>query len=170
MTTHGSATVCQQAPHGNRTTRTATIINALKRRAQAVLNDSSLDPQSRAIIRYAMETQDPWLAELVRRADQGEGIIGALDFSQAPDTTEDDSSNEKVTTLAEVICKSGDEPETKTAALLVLMATSENSDHTKALANTAKHLALTRCAELNLNGMVDAQVATLEEKLLANVA
>jgi hypothetical protein len=32
-------------------------------------------------------------------------------------------------------------------------------------ANSAKHLAFTRCAELNLNGMVDAQIAMLESEL-----
>jgi hypothetical protein len=31
-------------------------MNALKQRAQAVLNDKSIDVQSRAIIRYALET------------------------------------------------------------------------------------------------------------------
>lgn len=72
---HSSASVRVETPHGNRTTRTNTIMNALKRRAQAVLNDTSIDPQSRAIIRYALETNDPWLAELVRRADAGENVV-----------------------------------------------------------------------------------------------
>jgi len=67
------------------------------------------------------------------------------------------------------VTRTGDEPETKSAALLVLMATSENSTHPKVLANTAKHLAFTRCSELNLFGMVEAQVATVEHELLANV-
>ena len=58
-------------PHVDQTTRTNTIMNALARRARAVLNDGSIDPQARAIIRYALETNDPWLAELVRRADAG---------------------------------------------------------------------------------------------------
>jgi hypothetical protein len=39
------------------------------------LNDTSIDTQSRAIIRYALETNDPWLAELVRRADAGEDVV-----------------------------------------------------------------------------------------------
>lgn len=47
------------------------------------------------------------------------------------------------------------------------MAQLENSTHPKTLANTAKHLAFTRCAELNLCGMVDAQIAVLEGELLA---
>ena len=145
MTTHSSATTREQEPHVNQTSRTNTIVNALKRRAQAVLNDRSIDPQSRAIIRYGLETNDPWLAELVRRADAGESIIGAIDFSQTPETSEDDSSEAKIETLAEMICSAGEEP---SAALLLLMSTLENASHPKMLANTAKHLAFTRYGEL----------------------
>lgn len=68
-----------------------------------------------------------------------------------------------------MICRGGDEPETKSAALLVLMATIENSKHPKALANTAKHAAFTRCGELNLYRMVEAQIATVEGELLAGL-
>jgi hypothetical protein len=67
MANHSSATVREHTSHANQTSRTNTIADALKRRAQAVLNDRSIDPQSRAIIRYALEINDPWLAELVRR-------------------------------------------------------------------------------------------------------
>ena len=73
----------KQTPHVNQTTRTATIINALKQRARAVLNDKSIDPQTRTIIRYALETHDPWLAELVRRAEARESIE-TIDFSKTP--------------------------------------------------------------------------------------
>jgi hypothetical protein len=72
--------------------------------------------------------------------------------------------------LTEIICRAGDEPETKSAALLVLMAALENARHPKALANTAKHFAFTRCGELNLRGMVDAQIAVLEAELLTGNA
>ncbi len=82
MASHSSATVREETPHVNRTSRTNTIINALKRRAQAVLNDTSIDPQSRAIIRYALETNDPWLARLVRRADAGESVVENLSDSK----------------------------------------------------------------------------------------
>jgi len=169
MANDSSAPVRHEAPHTNRTTRTATIMNALKRRAQALLNDTSIDPQSRAIIRYAMEINDPWLAELVRRADAGETLFDTVDFSQTPDTNEHYSSNEKIEALVEMICRAGDEPETKSAAMLVLMATLENSTHPKALANTAKHLALTHCNEFNLYGIVEAQVAIVERELIAGV-
>jgi hypothetical protein len=83
MTKHSSATTRAAAPHATQTTRTATIISVLKQRAQAVLNDTSIDPQTRAIIRYGLETNDPWLAELVRRAEARESVA-AIDFSQTP--------------------------------------------------------------------------------------
>jgi len=141
MTTHSSAT-------------------ALRRRAQLVLNDSSIDPQWRAIIRYALEIDDPWLADLVRRADAGEPIIDTIDFSLEPET-----NKEKIEALAEIICRADEE---SAAALFVLMWTLENSTSPQALANVAKHLALTRCAESNVYGMVDAQIAVFEGELLAD--
>ena len=161
MANDSSATV-RETPHVNQTSRTNTIINALKQRAQAVLNDRSIDPESRAIIRYALETNDPWLAELVRRADEGETVVDSAGFLKTSSTNE-----EKIAALAEMICRPGDEAGTKSAALLVLMSMLENATHPKALANLAKHLAFTRCGELNLNGMVEVQTAVLEGELLA---
>src|ERR1044071_813686 len=142
-------------------------MNALKRRAQAVLNDKSIDPQNRAIIRYAMERNDPWLARLVRRADAGEAVVDSLTVEEPPETYDDDLDEEKIETLTEMICRADDELETRAAALLVLMATLENSAHPKALANAVKHLAFTRCGEFNLYGMIDAQIAVVEDKLFA---
>ena len=167
MANHSSATARVEKPHSNRTIRTNTIVNALKRRAQAVLNDRTIDPESRAIIRYALEINDPWLAELVRRADAGEAVVDDRGFQELPERNGDDSNEEKIEALTEVICRAGDEPGTKAAALLVLMATLENSSHPKALANAAKHLAFTRCGEFNLYGMIDAQIAVVEGELLA---
>ena len=164
MASHSSATARRETPHVNRTSRTNIIVNALKRRAQAVLNDRSIDVQSRAIIRYALETNDPWLAELVRRAEVGERIVDTIDFSQTSETYGADSS-EKIEALAEMICRAGDE---SAAALLVLMGTLQKSSQPKVLANTAKHFAFTRCGELNLNGMVEAQIAVFESELLAD--
>jgi hypothetical protein len=96
MTSHGSATLREEKPHVTQSSRTNPIINALKRRAEHVLNDKTVDPQTRAIIRYALEINDPWLAKLVRRAEAGEAIINAdgrivdtLDFSQEPETNRD---------------------------------------------------------------------------------
>ena len=88
MANHSSATV-REIPHVNQTSRTNTIINALRQRAQAVLNDRSIDPQSRAIICYALETNDPWLAELVRRADAGETLVDSAGFLKIFSTDEE---------------------------------------------------------------------------------
>ena len=69
-----------------------------------------------------------------------------------------------------MICRDGAEPDTKSAALLVLMAALEHSPHPKALANTAKHLAFIHCAGRNLCGMVDAEIRVLEAELFAGKA
>jgi len=45
----------------------------------------------------------------------------------------------------------------------------ENALHPKALANAAKHLAFTRCGEMNVYGMVDTQVAAFKDDLMAAV-
>ena len=163
MSTHSSAT-----PHTNRISRTNTIMNALKRRAQEVLNDTSIDPQSRAIIRYAMEINDPWLAELVRRAEAGEAISDTLEIDAALETNSGDSDDKKIAALVEIICRVGNEPDIKSAALFVLTATIENSAHPKALADAAKYVAFIRCAEMNPYKMVDAQVEMIERELFAD--
>lgn len=79
-------------------------------------------------------------------------------------STETSSNEEKIETLVEIICSAGEE---SSAALLVLMATLENSIQPKDLAHTMKHIAFTRCGELNSFGIVDDQVALVEDKLLA---
>ena len=127
-----------------------------------------IDAESRALIRYGLEINDPILAELVRRADAGENIRDALQHSEISEANEEDSTEEKVEALAEIICRTGAKPETKSAALFVLMATIEHSEYPKLLANAAKHLAFSRCGELNLYGMVDAQIAVIEGELIAS--
>ena len=154
MASHSSAST--REPHAKRTTRTNIILNALTRRAQAVLNDESIDAESRAIIRYAMEINDPWLARLVRRAEAGEEVVDNMKILN----TEEE---EKISALAEIVCRAGEQP---AAALLVLMAKIERASHPRALANTAKQVAFTRRNQLNFGGMFDAQIAMLESKLL----
>jgi len=168
MTTHTSAIADEEAPHLTERTRNSTISDALRRRAQSVINDRSIDAESRALIRYGLEINDPILAELVRRADAGEDILKALHNSEISETNASDSREEKIETLAETICRAGDEPETKSAALLLLMGTIERSEDPKLLANVAKHFAFSRCGEFNLYGMVDAQIAVVEGELLAS--
>jgi hypothetical protein len=54
------------------------------------------------------------------------------------------------------------------AALLLLMSALENAEYPKSLANNVKHYAFTRCGELNVYGIVDAQIAALENELLTD--
>jgi len=65
MANHSSATVRVEKPH---------LRAAIKERAQSLKNDKSIDWTSRAFISYGLETDDPWLPELVRRVDAGETI------------------------------------------------------------------------------------------------
>ncbi len=161
MVTHSSASLRTETPHETETSQ-ITITDALRRRAQSVINDRSIDPEWRKIVRYALEINDPWLADLVRRADAGEAIIDTIDFSLDPETNVDDSNEEKVAALAEIICRS----DQSAAELFVLMGKIENSPHPKLLANTAKHVAFTRCGELNLYGIVDALITKVDAELL----
>ena len=161
MTTHVSATAQEETPHETETIQ-ITISDALRRRAEAVINGSSIDPQWRNIVRYALEINDPLLPDLVRRADAGEMIIDTTVFSETLEDNEDEPNKEKIEALAEIICRAGDEA---AAAMFVLMGMLENSTHPKLLANTAKHVAFTRCGESNLYGIVDAQIAVVEGEL-----
>ena len=113
---------------------------------------------------YLIQLEQP--ADAAARVDE-RGTIRETDFSEISAASKVDSTKEKIASLTEMICRAGDEAETKSAALLVLMATLENATYPKAIANTAKRLAFTRCGELNLHGMVDAQIAALESQLFS---
>lgn len=141
MTTHGTATTHEEKPHDTETT-IITVSDATKRRAESVISDSLIDPQWRTVIRGALELNDPWLADLVIRAEAGENIVDTFESLQTFEANEDGSTTRKIETLAEIICRTGDEP---TAALFVLMGTLADSTHPKELANTAKHFAFSRC-------------------------
>ena len=91
MSTHVSATALEETPHETTETTQITISDGLRRHALSVINDRRTDPQWRSIVRYALETNDPWLDDIVRRADAGEKIIDSLDFSLEPQFNENDS-------------------------------------------------------------------------------
>lgn len=166
MTSHSSAPTRKQAPHSlNSITNNIRKLNPnsddVRQRAWAVIQDKSFDEGSRNLIRYALEIDDPMLPELVRRADTGESIVDNINAL-------DEATEQKVQMLVEMICRDGDDAGTKSAALLVLMAALENNEHPKLFANTAKHFAFTRCGELNVYGMVDAQIAVFENELFTH--
>ena len=109
MTTHSSAIAHQDTPHETETT-IITVSDATKRRAESVINDKTIDPQWRTIIRAALELNDPWLAELVTRAEAGENIVDTFESLRTPDAVEDDSTLGKIEALAEIISRSGGPP------------------------------------------------------------
>ena len=88
--------------------------------------------------------------------------------TQTPNVSETThhAARAKIEALAEIICAGGAE---SAAALFVLMGTLETSTHPEVLAHTAKYFAFTRCGELNVYGMIDAQVGMIEGKLLGHV-
>jgi hypothetical protein len=94
MSTHVSATALEETPHETETT-TIPISDALRRRALLVINDRRTDPQWRNIVRYALEINDPWLADIVRRAGAGEKVIHSGDFSLEPQFNKDDSHDKR---------------------------------------------------------------------------
>ena len=167
MVTHSSASVREQASHSiNPITNNTFKINSnrdeVRRRAWSLLRDKSLDEGSRSLIGYALEIDDPALPELVRRAEAGESVT---DNIAAANKLEDHLTEQRVDTLAEMICRAHD-PGVRAAALLLLMSSLENAEYPKSLAHNVKHFTFTRCAELNVYGMVDAQIAALENELL----
>ena len=168
MASHSSATVREHTPRSinsipNNTLNQPQISDVLRRRAESVVQDTSIDATSRAIIRYALEIKDPMLSKLVQRVEDGEYIVDNI----AGDEPENDSTEQKVAALAEMICRDDDHG-TRAVALLVLLAAVETADDSKSLAKTAKHSVFTRCGELNVYGMVDVQISMLERELFAH--
>lgn len=166
MTTHTNATALEETPHETEP-NIITVSDATKHRAETVINDGTIDPQWQTIIRYALEINDPWLAELVSRAEAGENFVDTFESVRIAEAEEDDLTVTKIEALAEIICRASNEA---TAALFVLMGLLENYKYPNEVANMAKNFAFTYCTELNLYGMVDAQVAVFEAKVLANNA
>jgi hypothetical protein len=158
MATHTSATAQEETPHDVEIT-VLLVSAATRRRAESVINDITIDSQWRATIRAALELNDPSLAELVLRAEAHENIVDTFESLQTPERGEDDSTASKIEALAEIICRSGDEP---TAALFMLMETLESSTQMKVLASRAKHVAFSRCGELHVYETVDAQIAAAQ--------
>ena len=73
MAKHSSATVRLETPRLSAT---------IKRRAQDLINNKSIDATTRALLRYGLEIDDPLLPNLVRRVHAGERIIDDEGFLQ----------------------------------------------------------------------------------------
>jgi hypothetical protein len=71
MAKHSSATVRSETSHLNA---------AIKERAESLINNKSIDGTTRTVLRYAVEIDDPLLADLVRRVAAGDNIIDDQGF------------------------------------------------------------------------------------------
>ena len=63
------------ANHGNaspRKQKSRTLDADLKRRARKLATDSRVDPRTRSLIRYGLETKDQYLEQVVNRVEAGE--------------------------------------------------------------------------------------------------
>jgi hypothetical protein len=67
MAAYSSLTLRKEKSH--------TIDASLKRRARLLITDGSIPGQTRALIRYALEINDPDLVQLVQRVETGETTI-----------------------------------------------------------------------------------------------
>ena len=69
----------QRNKRSNLTKQTSRVIDAsVKRRARLLITSSSIPPETRSLIRYALEIKDPYLAQIVRRFWAGETTIENL--------------------------------------------------------------------------------------------
>ena len=75
MTKHSSAQARAETPHATNSITNNTISDAVRRRAHSLINNRTIDASARAFIRYTLEINDPYLAELVRRVEAGESIV-----------------------------------------------------------------------------------------------
>lgn len=75
MTEHGSASPRKHESHTLDVDLTPTLDANLKRRARNLATDSRVDPQTRSLIRYALEIKDHDLEQVVTRIEAGETRI-----------------------------------------------------------------------------------------------
>ena len=84
MLNDSSAVEREETPHSvnstqnNTAKRKQTIDVVLKRRAESIVKDRSIDAQNRVAIKYALEINDPWLPELVRCVEAGESLTETI--------------------------------------------------------------------------------------------
>ena len=79
MARHSSATRRKEESHQNqesqRNPESHSIDASLKRRARSLITNSSIPKQTRSLIQYALEINDPHLTQVVRRVEAGEMTI-----------------------------------------------------------------------------------------------
>ena len=102
MLNDNSAQLRGGTPHATNAITNKRISNAVRRRAQLLIEDKSVDDCARGFIQYTLENEDPYLAKLVRRVDAGESILTMSPLSRTRSTLTRNqrktSSSAKITT------------------------------------------------------------------------
>ena len=86
MLNHNSAQLRDGTPHATNSISNKPISDAVRRRAQSLINDTAIDDCARAFIQYTLENEDPYLTKLVRRVDAGESILIMSPLSKTKST------------------------------------------------------------------------------------
>lgn len=86
MTTHSSAQLRHETPQPTNSITNKPISDAVRRRAQSLINDRTIDDCARAFIQHTLENEDPYLRKLVRRVDAGESILTMSPLSKRQST------------------------------------------------------------------------------------
>jgi len=86
MLNHNSAQLREETPQATNSITNKTISDAVKRRAQSLINDRTIDDCARAFIQYTLENEDPYLPKLVRRVAAGESIFTMSPLSRTKST------------------------------------------------------------------------------------
>jgi len=75
MLNHNSAELRDGTLHATNSITNKPISDAVRRRAQSLINDRTIDKCARAFIQHTLETGDPYLTKLVRRVEAGESML-----------------------------------------------------------------------------------------------
>jgi len=75
MLNDNSAQLRGGIPHATNSTTNKRISDAVRRRAQLLIENKSIDDCARGFIQYTLENEDPYLTKLVQRVAAGESIL-----------------------------------------------------------------------------------------------
>jgi hypothetical protein len=75
MLNDNSAQLRDGTPHATNPITNNSISDAVRRRAQSLIADRTIDDCARAFIQYTLENEDPYLTRLVHRVEAGESIL-----------------------------------------------------------------------------------------------
>jgi hypothetical protein len=86
MLNNNSAELRDGTPHANNSISNKPFSESVRRRAQSLIENTTIDDCARAFIQYTLENDDPYLTKLVRRVAAGESILTMSPHSKTNST------------------------------------------------------------------------------------